>query len=230
MSFSYNDKKIILNKVNLDVLRGQRVLLMGKTGAGKSTLLDAILGLITPDNGQVLLFGKPPREAISNLKNTIAFVSQRPYLFNGTIFENVCEGQIENTPEEIWHALRFCEIDGFVRDLPLGLESPVLENGKNLSGGQRQRLSLTKAILSRPKLLILDEATSALDFDTESKILQKLLNHDSIETIIMISHSVPNINAFDKVGFLEGNRLLYGKPREVIKKSSNHGSKKQTSS
>lgn len=93
-----------------------------------------------------------------------------------------------------------------------------MENGKNLSGGQRQRLSLTKAILSRPKLLILDEATSALDFDTESKILQKLLNHDSIETIIMISHSVPNINAFDKVGFLEGHRLLYGNPKEIIKK------------
>lgn len=89
---------------------------------------------------------------------------------------------------------------------------------------------MTKAILSRPKLLILDEATSALDSDTESKILQKLLNHDSIETIIMISHSVPNINAFDKVGFLEGNRLLYDKPREVIKKSSNHGSRKQTRS
>lgn len=230
LSFSYNNKKMILYKVNLDVLRGQRVLLMGKTGAGKSTLLDAILGLITPDNGQVLLFGKPPREAISNLNNKIAFVSQRPYLFNGTIFENVCEGQIEYTPEEIWHALRFCEIDGFIRDLPLGLESSVLENGKNLSGGQRQRLSLTKAILSRPKLLILDEATSALDSDTESKILQKLLNHDSIETIIMISHSVPNINAFDKVGFLEGNRLLYDKPREVIKKSSNHGSRKQTRS
>lgn len=117
LSFSYNNKKMILYKVNLDVLRGQRVLLMGKTGAGKSTLLDAILGLITPDNGQVLLFGKPPREAISNLNNKIAFVSQRPYLFNGTIFENVCEGQIEYTPEEIWHALRFCEIDGFIRDL-----------------------------------------------------------------------------------------------------------------
>ena len=227
LSFSYNTKKMILNKVNLEVLRGQRVLLMGKTGAGKSTLLDAILGLIIPDDGKVLLFGKPPREAISDLKNKIAFVPQRPYLFNGTILENVCDGQTDYTPEEIWHVLGFCEIDGFIRDLPLGLESPVLENGKNLSGGQRQRMSLAKAILSRPKLLILDEATSALDFDTESKILQKLLNQDSIETIVMISHSVPNIDSFDKVGFLEGNKLLYGKPKEIIKKSSNYRLKKQ---
>jgi ATP-binding cassette subfamily C protein len=217
--FGYEKNKIILSGINFEVMRGQNVLILGKSGRGKSTLLDLILGLVIPNQGTVELFGESPRTAIESGKNRISLVSQRPFIFEGTLFDNICDGDSKYTIKAIRDALRFVDMLEFAENLPKGFNTILSESGNNLSGGQRQRISLARAIMQEPKLLILDEATSALDLTTESLIFERLNKNKKIETKIVISHKARNISVYDKVGVFTKNNFLFGSVEQIAKKN-----------
>jgi ABC-type bacteriocin/lantibiotic exporter with double-glycine peptidase domain len=145
---------------------------VGKSGAGKSTLVDLLLGLLVPQEGNVLLNGVAPHIALELWRDKIAYVPQETKILSKTILENIVIGipESEVDLDAVWLALEQVQLNDFVKNLPSGLSTQIGESGLKLSGGQRQRLGLTRAFYLNPQLLILDEATSALDPETENHI------------------------------------------------------------
>jgi ABC-type multidrug transport system fused ATPase/permease subunit len=201
-----------LNNISFSVDKGQKVAIVGPSGAGKSTLVDAILGIVAPKNGEILLDGLSPSEFINRHKGSVAYVPQSPTIIRGTILENIIFGlpSAALTTEVIQEAVVKSQLDTFVESLPLGLSTMVGESGATLSGGQRQRLGIARALLSRPGLLILDEPTSALDSQTEDNLTQMLATLNGKTTIIIIAHRLSTIADADMVIAIE-NGLLVGK-------------------
>lgn len=201
-----------LNNISFSVDRGQKVAIVGPSGAGKSTLVDAILGIVAPKNGEILLEGLSPSEFINRHEGLVAYVPQSPTIIRGTILENIIFGlpSAALTTEVIQEAVVKSQLDTFVEALPLGLSTMVGESGATLSGGQRQRLGIARALLSRPGLLILDEPTSALDSQTEDNLTQMLATLNGKTTIIIIAHRLSTIADADMVIAIE-NGLLVGK-------------------
>lgn len=205
--FSYKKSTNLLEGLNFKIDQGERILLMGKSGEGKSTLVDLMLGLLVPNQGKINLLGYPPRDLIRNFPNYVSYMPQHPYLFRGTIRENISDG-IGGIPDRrIWKALETVQMRTFIEKIPGKLDGLVSENGKNLSGGQRQRLNLARTLVTESKLLILDEATSALDSMTEAKILEQILLNRKIRTLIVIAHKFENISMFNRVGIIKGGEI-----------------------
>ena len=165
-----------LRKVSLAVRPGASVALVGPTGAGKSTLADAILGVVKPAEGAVLIGGLPPLDAVSKWPGALAYVPQTVAIAAGTIRQNVALGMPEEAIDDdrVWEALKSARLDDFLKDAREGLDTIVGESGVRLSGGQRQRLGIARALYTRPRLMVLDEATSALDAETERAIVDTL--------------------------------------------------------
>ena len=188
------------------------VAILGAPNAGKSTLVDAILGIVAPKNGEILLDGLSPSEFINRHEGSVAYVPQSPTIIRGTILENIIFGLPSSalTMEVVQEAVLKSQLDTFVESLPLGLSTMVGESGATLSGGQRQRLGIARALLSRPGLLILDEPTSALDSQTEDNLTQMLATLSGKTTIIIIAHRLSTIADADMVIAIE-NGLLVGK-------------------
>lgn len=201
-----------LNNISFSVDKGQKVAIVGPSGAGKSTLVDAILGIVAPKNGEILLDGLSPSEFINRHEGSVAYVPQSPTIIRGTILENIIFGlpSAALTMGVIQEAVVKSQLDTFVESLPLGLSTMVGESGATLSGGQRQRLGIARALLSRPGLLILDEPTSALDSQTEDNLTQMLATLNGKTTIIIIAHRLSTIADADMVIAIE-NGLLVGK-------------------
>jgi len=188
VSVSYaEDATPTLSGIDLDVPRGGLVVVTGPSGAGKSTLLDVVLGLLRPDSGEVLVDGAPLRD-LASWRRRIGYVPQQTVLVPGTVWQNlawsVAPGT-EPTEADAWAALAAACVDDVVRALPGGLQAPLREL-TDLSGGEQQRLSIARALLRDPELLVLDEATSALDTDTEERLLDRLL--DGSRTVLMVTH------------------------------------------
>ena len=205
-------EKNALSNISFSVAKGAKTAIVGPSGAGKSTLVDAILGIITPKNGKILLDGLPPREFISSHQGSVSYVPQSPTIIRGTILENIIFGLHSDlvTKEAIQDALVKSQLDSYIESLPLGLSTLVGESGATLSGGQRQRLGIARALLTRPGLLILDEPTSALDSQTEDNLTQMLASLNGKTTIIIIAHRLSTIADADMVIAIE-NGLLVGK-------------------
>ncbi len=199
-----------LRDISFSVSKGAKVAIVGPSGAGKSTLVDAILGIIAPKNGTILLDGLSPNEFITSHRSSVAYVPQSPTIIRGTILENVLFGlsSDEVTAETIQEALSKSQLDTYIDSLPLGLSTPVGESGATLSGGQRQRLGIARALLSRPGLLVLDEPTSSLDSQTEDNLTQMLATLSGKTTIIIIAHRLSTIADADMVIAIENGRLV----------------------
>lgn len=202
VSFSYNSTEGInaLKNININFPANQVSAIVGPSGAGKSTLIDMLMGLNTPNQGQVLI----DNESISNinmysLRKAISYVPQDPFLFNASIRENFRIINPDITSEQIWESLEFAAAAAFVSSLPDGLDTEIGERGFKLSGGERQRLVLARAIAKNPSILILDEATSALDIETEAIIQQSLDQLRGKMTIIIIAHRLSTISNADQV-------------------------------
>jgi ABC-type multidrug transport system fused ATPase/permease subunit len=198
-----------LNDIHITIPANQMTAIVGKSGAGKSTLVELLMGLIQPDEGTVLIDGKVlDEERRYHYRNTIGYVSQDPFLFHGSLRENL-QLVVENATEvQMWEALRFSASDEFVRKLPQGLDTVIGDRGVRLSGGERQRIVLARAILRNPSILILDEATSALDSENEVLIKEAIDRLRGSMTIIVIAHRLSTIRHADQVIVLENGEVV----------------------
>lgn len=220
VSFRYpeNDEPT-LKVINQRIESGSFVALVGPSGGGKSTLVDLMLGVLNPDEGEILLSGLKPVEAISSWPGAISYVPQDVIIINGSIKDNIVAGYppAELDEERISYALRVSNLSEFVSTLPLGLKSPAGENGHLLSGGQRQRLGIARAMYSNPKLLVMDEATSALDGMTESQVSEELIKLKGNVTLILIAHRLSTVEKADLVIYLSAGRIIASGTFEEVK-------------
>lgn len=201
--------KPAVNQASLHVLPGNSLALVGSTGAGKSTLADAIIGVLEPDVGNVLISGVSPREAISRWPGAIAYIPQSVALIVGSVRENVALGLPPAAIDDdlVWEALKRAHLDDFLRDHRDGLDTYIGERGVRLSGGQRQRLGIARALYTRPRLLVLDEATSALDAETEDAIVRTLDELEGQVTTITVAHRLATVRRADQLAYLEHGKI-----------------------
>jgi ABC-type multidrug transport system fused ATPase/permease subunit len=205
--FGYEDGHPVLDGLTLAVEPGRTVAVVGETASGKSTLTTLIARLVDPQAGRVLVDGTDVRDlAHGQLAAQTALVPQTAFLFDDTVRGNVTLGE-DVSDEDVWAALRTAQADGFVAALPHGLDSVLGERGTTLSGGQRQRLSLARALVRRPRLLVLDDATSAVDPEVEARILAGLRSSGSGSTLVLIAYRKATIGLADEVLFLAGGRI-----------------------
>ncbi len=206
-----NDKEsaYALQDINIQIPSNRMTAIVGRSGAGKSTLIDILMGMLQPVHGQVLIDGTPlTMDNLLSLRQAISYVSQDPFLFNGSIKENLMMIKPEASEAEIWEALEFSSAVEFVRKLPHGLDTLIGDRGIKLSGGERQRLVLARAILKKPSILVLDEATSALDTENELRIQEALERIKGSVTIIVIAHRLSTIRNADQVIVLDEGKVI----------------------
>jgi ABC-type multidrug transport system fused ATPase/permease subunit len=209
LRYGYLADHPVLRGVDLVVEPGRTVALVGETAAGKSTLAALLLRLVDPDGGSIRLDGVDLRDlAPGELAAHAALVPQTAFLFDDTVRGNVTLGA-DVPDEEVWAALRTAQADGFVAALPEGLDSRLGERGASLSGGQRQRLSLARALVRRPRLLVLDDATSAVDPEVEARILGAMRSAaaDAGSTMVLVAYRKATIALADEVVFLDVGRV-----------------------
>ncbi len=224
VNFKFQDSTTpLLSDVTFSIKHGKNLAITGASGVGKSTLAELILGLLSPTSGKILVNGINPRSMISSNPGFLAYVPQDVVIIKGTIAQNVSlELQNESNIEKIWLALERAKLDDFVRNLPHGLDTPVLELGLNLSGGQKQRIGIARALYQEPKVLVLDEATSSLDGETELAISKSLDSLKGEVTLVVIAHRLSTVRSADTVIFLENGRIAdMGIFEEIRNRNSN---------
>ncbi len=211
VGFSYRPGELdeVLSGVNLTIIPGDRLALVGPTGAGKSTLAKLIARFYDPTSGVIRYGGIDLRNAsISSLRRRIAVIPQEGFLFHGTIFENVRLGKLDATEDEVRQALRIIGAEARFDALPNGLKTEVRERGSRLSAGERQLVSLARAALANPDVLILDEATSNLDPGTESDVEEAMTALMKGRTVVVIAHRLSTAERSDKVAVVDAGRLV----------------------
>lgn len=210
----------VLNGVSFEIPAGQTVAFVGATGAGKSTILRLLLRFHDPTSGRVTLDGHDLSALrLADLRGAVGFVSQSVFLFDGSVSENIRYGAANATHEEVIQAAELAEADGFIQSLPEGYETVVGERGQKLSGGQRQRLSIARALLIDPPVLVLDEATSAVDNETEAAIQRSLIRASEGRTTVIVAHRLSTIRHADRIVVLEkGSVVEQGTHDELLNK------------
>jgi len=217
LSFHYASSGAGIRNISLQVPAGNTLALVGATGSGKSTLIKLLLRFYDPSHGEIRIDGQPIRDInLKSLRGAIGLVSQDVYLFEGSIRENLAYGRPGATDDEIIEAARTAEAWSFIEALPEGLDTPVGERGVRLSGGQRQRLSLARALLKNPPILVLDEATSAVDNETEAAIQRSLRRIGHNRTVIMIAHRLSTIVDADTIVVIEHGRVVEQGTHETL--------------
>jgi ATP-binding cassette subfamily B protein len=209
VNFSYAEGLPALRHISLHARPGETVALVGATGAGKSTLVSLLARFYEFTEGEILIDGKPIREyGIRTLRENIGLVTQESFLFNGTIRENLLMGKPDATDAQLMQAVDAANARGFIERLPNGLESVVGERGVKLSVGEKQRLSIARALLKDPPILILDEATASVDTATE-RLIQEALEHlMANRTSIVIAHRLSTIVRADQILVLDRGQII----------------------
>ncbi len=205
--FAYGEEEV-LRGINLELAPGEKVALVGASGGGKSTLIQVILGMYTPQQGEVLIDGVPvQRIGLPCLREHVATVLQHPALFNDTVRQNLTLGR-EKPDSELWEALRIAQLDATVAAMHDQLDTVIGRQGVRLSGGQRQRLAIARMILSEPSVVILDEATSALDAETEFQLHRDLEAFLKQRTTLIIAHRLSAVKQADRACVFEDGRII----------------------
>lgn len=201
IKYSYADGQIVLNGVNVSLIRGESVALTGVTGSGKSTFVDLIMGLLTFTEGEILVDGEnlSPSD-MASWRNSVSYVTQEALILDDSVEENILFGSSSRDLLWLKKCIQLAQLDKTldVKDFNGILEYKCGEKGVRLSGGQRQRLAIARALYRKPSLLIMDESTSALDEFTEKLILDAILNLEQRPTILMITHDLSNLHLFDR--------------------------------
>ncbi|WP_248903514.1 ABC transporter ATP-binding protein [Halocatena marina] len=216
VTFGYDEEEIITD-VSFTVEGGETVALVGPTGAGKSTVLKLLLRMYDVDAGAIRIDGQDIRDVtIESLRQRIGYVSQDTFLFYGSVRENISYGTFDASDEEITEAAKAAEAHDFIMNLPDGYDTMVGERGVKLSGGQRQRLSIARAVLKDPAILVLDEATSDVDTETEMLIQRSLDRLTADRTTFAIAHRLSTIKDADQIIVLEGGSIVEHGPHEEL--------------
>ncbi|MBQ3434142.1 MAG: peptidase domain-containing ABC transporter, partial [Selenomonadaceae bacterium] len=201
VSFRYRvDLPLVLKNINLTVLPGQKVGIVGRSGSGKSTLTNLVQNLYLPEEGSVTVGGVNTREAnLSWLREQVGVVMQENYLFNSSVRDNIAISRPTATMDEIIRAARLAGAHDFILELKEGYDTKVGERGDSLSGGQRQRVAIARALLANPPVLIFDEATSALDYESERIIFNNMGAIGEKRTMLIIAHRLSAVRRCDKI-------------------------------
>ena len=220
VKFSYESDREIIKGVNIKIKRGETVALVGPSGGGKSTLSELIPRFYDVDCGEVLFDGIPVQEyKQESLRAKMSIVSQETVLFNDTIEGNILMGRPTATHDEVVEASKVANAHGFITESTDGYETNIGDRGTKLSGGQRQRLSIARAVLKNPEILILDEATSALDTESEKLVQDALTNLLKGRTSIVIAHRLSTIYNADRIYVIDDGRVVEeGKHKELLEK------------
>ncbi|MEQ9216475.1 MAG: ABC transporter ATP-binding protein [Cyclobacteriaceae bacterium] len=219
VSFGYEDK-LVLKNINLEIPKGKVIALVGPSGGGKSTLVDLIPRFYDPKLGAITIDGADLRDCtISGVRGLMGIVTQESILFNDTIFNNIAFGKPNATLEEVKAAARVAHADIFIEQFDEGYDTLIGERGTKLSGGQRQRLSIARAVLKNPPVLILDEATSALDSESEKYVQDAIENIMQNRTAIIIAHRLSTIQNADKIVVIKDGEILQEGTHSTLMKS-----------
>lgn len=209
VSFAYQASNPILKDLSLTIPKGSTIALVGSSGAGKSTLADLLPRFWDVQKGSITIDGVDIREFdLQDLRNIIGYVNQTPILFNETIYENIALSPKQYSPEEVYKAAKIAHASTFIERLPEGYQTNIGDRGEKLSGGERQRLSIARAILKNPPILIFDEATSALDNESERLVQDAIGKLLKDRTTIVIAHRLSTIVHADCIVYLENGRIL----------------------
>lgn len=221
ITFSYDNKKEILKRVDLTVPKGKTVALVGQSGSGKSTLVDLLPRYHDVQKGEIKIDGVSIKDVrISDLRSIIGNVNQEAILFNDTFFNNIAFGVENATMEQVVEAAKIANAHDFIMEKEEGYNTNIGDRGSKLSGGQRQRISIARAILKNPPILILDEATSALDTESERLVQEALERLMKTRTTIAIAHRLSTIKNADEICVLhEGEIVERGKHEELLAKN-----------
>lgn len=209
VSFSYAGKTPTVKGVNLEARAGQTIALVGPTGAGKSTLINLLTRFYEYDQGTITIDGTPVHELNKNwLRSRIGYVTQEAFLFNGTVRDNLIIGRRDATDEQLWAVLESANADAFVRRLPQQLDTHVGERGVKLSVGEKQRVSIARALLRNPPILLLDEATASVDTETERQIQEALEHLMAHRTSFVIAHRLSTVRNADRIYVLDRGQVI----------------------
>ena len=207
VTFRYSNENV-LSDINLEIQKGQTVAIVGQSGAGKSTLVNLLPRFYDVNEGEIAIDGIPvPDLKVHDLREQIGLVSQESILFNDTVFNNIAFGRDKVTREEVEHAARVANAHNFIMELDEGYETNIGDQGNKLSGGQKQRMSIARAILKNPPILILDEATSSLDTESEKLVQEALYSLMHNRTSIIIAHRLSTVRQADKIVVLHQGRI-----------------------
>jgi len=218
VNYRYPEGRQVFQGFDLEVPAGQKIGLVGPSGAGKSTLIGLLQRLDDVQQGRICIDGEDIRTVSQDsLRQRIAVVPQETALFNRSIRENIRYGRPEASDVEVEAAARHAYCDDFIRELPLGYDTPVGERGVLLSGGQRQRLGIARAFLKDAPILILDEATSALDSHSETVIQRALLELMEGRTVVAVAHRLSTLTGFDRILVLEQGVIVEDGPPQRLR-------------
>ena len=208
VSFSYGDEPVLEN-INLEIKKGKMLAIVGPSGAGKSTLADLLPRFIDVSSGVLSIDGHDIRDLkIKDLRHLMGIVSQEPILFNDSIHNNIAFGKEGATKEDVTEAAKIANAHEFIIKMPEGYDTNVGEAGVKLSGGQRQRLTIARAILKNPPILILDEATSSLDSESEKLVQEALFKLMKNRTSLVIAHRLSTIQFADEIVVMQEGRII----------------------
>jgi ABC-type multidrug transport system, ATPase and permease components len=218
--FRHEPSRPLLEGVDLRVAPGETVAIVAASGGGKSTLAAILAGFLSPDEGRLALDGVDLREAdLRDLRRAVRLVEQEPFLFRGTLADNVLFGRPEASRREVVEALGLCGLESLVAAIPGGIDGSLLEAGRNLSGGQKQRIALARAVLTDPPVLVLDEATSALDGETEGRLLDDLGPWLARRTVVFMAHRLSTVARYPRVIVLVDGRVAGDGPASRLLES-----------
>lgn len=226
LEFSYEDGKNILKKISINVKKGEKVAILGRSGVGKSTLIKLITGTYTNYGGSIKVLGNIPNEGM--LGNKISMLNQKPYLFDMSIKENLLLANLIDHPDEddmslLDDSLMKVQIKETIDNLPEGIDTNVYESGTRFSGGERQRIALARTLIQNNELLLLDEPTVGLDPKTESELLRTIFENNKDKTILWVTHHLNSIEYMDRIVFInDGIIEMDGSHSELYRNSDKY--------
>ena len=207
----------VLRDINLDIRRGETLAIIGATGSGKTSLVNLIPRFYDATEGEVLVDGVPVKDYdLEALRKKISFVMQKSELFSGTVEDNIRVGKADATDEEVVAAARIAQADDFIGTFREGYRTFIAEKGASLSGGQKQRMSIARALVRKPQILILDDATSALDLATETRLRSALRRELGDTTVVMIAQRIASVRDADRIAVIENGTIRDCAPHEVL--------------
>lgn len=222
VSFSYPETKgrPVISELTLDIKSGESVAILGATGSGKSSLVNLIPRFYDCTAGEVLVDGVNVKDCkLDELRKKVGIVLQKSELFSGTVEDNIKWGDKNATHEEVISAAQAAQADEFIQKIPAGYEGIIAEKGASLSGGQKQRLSISRAVLKKPEILILDDSTSALDLGTEAKLRAEIDRKMNGTTLIIIAQRIQSVKSCDRIAVLDHGKLCACNTHENLLKT-----------